>query len=125
MAVGVDVASLIDPNEVNKSINRFVIDEVVACINRNEVSGSIKKFTRSNFHIWKFQMMIIFQSKELLDIVKGTKMIEDAYDQRIWRKHDNDAMMLTINAIDKKAMASFLKCKTFATMWQRLSIMYE
>jgi hypothetical protein len=125
MAVEADVASLIDPNEVNKSINRFVIDEVVACINRNEVSGSIKKFTRSNFHIWKFQMMIIFQSKELLDIVKGTKMIEDAYDQRIWRKHDNDAVMLIINAIDKKAMASFLKCKTFVAMWQRLSIVHE
>jgi hypothetical protein len=125
MAVEADVASLIDPNEVNKSTNRFVIDEVVACINQNEVSGSIKKLTRSNFHIWKFQLMIIFQSKKLLDIVKGRKMIEDAYDQRIWRKHDNDAMMLTINAIDKKAMASFFKCKTFAIMWQRLSIMYE
>lgn len=70
-------------------------------------------------------MMIIFQSKELLDIVEGTKMIENAYDQRIWRKHDNDAMMLTINAIDKKAMASFFKCKTFAAMWQRLSIVHE
>jgi hypothetical protein len=66
MAVEADVASLIDPNEVNKSINRFVIDKVVECINQNEVSGGIKKFTRSNFHIWKFQMMIIFQSKELL-----------------------------------------------------------
>jgi hypothetical protein len=52
-------------------------------------------------------------------------MIENAYDQRIWRKHDNDTMMLIINAIDKKAMASFLKCKTFAAMWQRLSIVHE
>ncbi len=119
------VVSLIDPNEVNKSINMFAIDEVVARINQNEVSESIKKFTRNNFHIWKFQMMIIFRSKELLDIVEGTKMIEDVYDQRIWRKHDNEAMMIIINAIDEKAMASLLKCKTFATMWQRLSTMHE
>ncbi len=70
-------------------------------------------------------MMIIFRSKELLNNVKGTKMIEDAYDQRIWRKHDNQAMMLIINAIDEKAMASLLKCKTFATMWRRLSIVHE
>ncbi len=67
-----DVAGLIDPNKVNISINKFAIDEIVARINQNEVSGSIKTFTRSNFHIWKFQMMIIFRSKELLDIVEGT-----------------------------------------------------
>jgi hypothetical protein len=118
------VASFIDPNEVDKSINRFAIDEVVARINQNEVNGSIKKFTRNNFHIWKFQVMIIFRSKELLDIVEGTKMIEDVYDQRIWRKHDNEAMMLIINAIDEKVMASLLKCKTFATMWERLFIIH-
>jgi hypothetical protein len=65
------------------SIDRFAIDEIVARINQNEVSGSIKKFTMNNFHIWKFQMMIIFQSKEVLDSVKGIKVIEDVYDQRI------------------------------------------
>jgi Asp-tRNA(Asn)/Glu-tRNA(Gln) amidotransferase B subunit len=72
-----DVDTFIDPNEVNKSINRFIVDEVVARRNQNEVSRSIKKFTRSNFQIWKFQMTIILQSKELLDIVKGIEMIEN------------------------------------------------
>jgi Lhr-like helicase len=96
-----DVVTLVDPNEVNKSINKFSVDEVVACINQNEVSRSIKKFTRSNFQIWKFQMTIILQSKELLDIVEGIEMIENVDDQRIWRKHDNHAMTLIINALMK------------------------
>jgi hypothetical protein len=57
------VVALIDPNEVNKSINRFVVDEIIARINENEVSRSIKKFAGSNFQIWKFQMTIIFRPK--------------------------------------------------------------
>jgi hypothetical protein len=111
-----DVAILIDPNEVNRSINRFTIDEVVVHINQNKVSRSIKKFTRSNFQVWKFQMTIIFQSKELLDIVEGTKMIENVDDQRIWRKHNNHAIMLIINAIGEKSMASLLNYRTSTTM---------
>jgi Lhr-like helicase len=120
-----DVAALIDLNEVNRSINRFTVDEVVARINQNEVSRSIKKFTRSNFQIWKFQMMIIFQSKELLDIVEGTKMIENVDDQRIWRKHDNHAITLIIIAIAEKSMASLLKCRASTAMWQRLFTVHE
>jgi hypothetical protein len=98
-----DVASLIDPNKVNKSINRFAIDEVIVRINQNEVNGSIKKFTKGNFHVWKFQMMIIFRLKELLDIVKGTKMIDDAYDQIL----HNEYMILVINAIDERLWQIF------------------
>jgi len=75
MAYENDVIVLVDPNEVNRSINRFVVDEVVVRINENGASESIKKFVGSNFQIWKFQMTIIFQSKELLEIVKGTNHI--------------------------------------------------
>jgi hypothetical protein len=120
-----DVAILIDPNEVTRNINRFTIDEVVVCINQNEVSRSIKKFTRSNFQVWKFQMTIIFESKELLDIVEGTKMIENVDDQRICRKHDNHAITSIINAIGEKFMASLLNYRTSTTMWQRLSTVHE
>jgi len=49
MAYENDVIVLIDPNEVNRSINRFVVDEVVVCINENGASESIKKFVGSNF----------------------------------------------------------------------------
>jgi len=120
-----DVVALIDPNEVNRSINSFVVDEIVVCINQNEVNRSIKKFTRSNFQIWKFQMTIIFPSKELLNIIEGTKMIEDIDDQKIWKKLDNQAMTLIISAIDEKSMANLLNYKTSTTMWQRLSMMHE
>ncbi len=40
-----DVVTLIDPNEVNRSINSFVVDEIVVHINQNEVGRSIEKFT--------------------------------------------------------------------------------
>jgi hypothetical protein len=33
MAYEDDVVALIDPNKVNKNINRFIVDEVVACMN--------------------------------------------------------------------------------------------
>jgi hypothetical protein len=56
-------------------------------------------------------MMIIFWSKELLDIVKGTKMIDDVYDQRIWRKHNNESMILVINAIDERLWQIFWNAK--------------
>jgi hypothetical protein len=51
MAYENDVVVIIDPNGVNRSINRFVVDEVVARINQNGVSGNIKKFVGSNFQI--------------------------------------------------------------------------
>jgi hypothetical protein len=65
------VVVLIDPNEMNRSINRFVVYEIIARINQNEVSGNIKEFVGSNVQIWKFQTTIIFRSKELLYIVEA------------------------------------------------------
>ncbi len=49
-----DVVAFIDPNKVNRSINKFVVDEVLAPINQNEVSEKIKKIVGNNFQIWTF-----------------------------------------------------------------------
>jgi hypothetical protein len=44
--------------------------------------GSIKKFNKTNFEIWKFQMTIIFHVKELMEIVEGTKTLETTIKER-------------------------------------------
>jgi hypothetical protein len=49
--------------------------------------GSIKKFNRTNFQIWKFQMTIIFHAKELMGIVEGSETLEVVITEREWKKY--------------------------------------
>lgn len=65
---------------------------------------TIDKFSNDNFEFWKFSMSLLFEKKEIIEVVNGelkqldkTKLIE----LRIWRKKDSDARYCIASTVDK------------------------
>ncbi|UYV63214.1 hypothetical protein LAZ67_2003462 [Cordylochernes scorpioides] len=65
----------------------------------------IQKFNGDNFHLWKFQMKIILEAKDLLSITDGSKVkpeIEDIAKFSEWKKKDAKSKMLITTALEKE-----------------------
>ncbi|UYV62737.1 hypothetical protein LAZ67_2001760 [Cordylochernes scorpioides] len=73
----------------------------------------IQKFNSDNFHLWKFQMKIILEAKDLLSITDGSEVkpeIEDIAKFSEWKKKDAKSKMLLPD-----------KYKNFITAWDSVS----
>jgi hypothetical protein len=70
----------------------------------NKELGNIKCFNGKNFHLWKFQMHVVFMGKELLGIVDGSEVEPTTIGvaQASWNKHDSQAINLLCQALSKK-----------------------
>ncbi|UYV60351.1 hypothetical protein LAZ67_1000907 [Cordylochernes scorpioides] len=88
----------------------------------------IQKFNGDNFHLWKFQMKIILEAKDLLGITDGSEVkpeIEDIAKFSEWKKKDAKSKMLITTALEFKYLQQIVNCQTSAEMWKKLSTIYE
>ncbi|UYV83979.1 hypothetical protein LAZ67_X000772 [Cordylochernes scorpioides] len=88
----------------------------------------IQKFNGDNFHLWKFQMKIILEAKDLLSITDGSEVkpeIEDIAKFSEWKKKDAKSKMLITTALEFKYLQQLVNCQTSAEMWKKLSTIYE
>ncbi|UYV77007.1 hypothetical protein LAZ67_14002800 [Cordylochernes scorpioides] len=88
----------------------------------------IQKFNGDNFHLWKFQMKIILETKDLLSIIDGSEVkpeIEDIAKFSEWKKKDAKSKMLITTALEFKYLQQIVNCQTSAEMWKKLSTIYE
>ncbi|UYV77601.1 hypothetical protein LAZ67_15001684 [Cordylochernes scorpioides] len=88
----------------------------------------IQKFDGDNFHLWKFQMKIILEAKDLLSITDGSEVkpeIEDIAKFSNWKKKDAKSKMLITTALEFKYLQQIVNCQTSAEMWKKLSTIYE
>ncbi|UYV73291.1 hypothetical protein LAZ67_10002537 [Cordylochernes scorpioides] len=88
----------------------------------------IQKFNGDNFHLWKFQMKIILEAKDLLSITDGSEVkpeIEDIAKFSNWKKKDAKSKMLITTALEFKYLQQIVNCQTSAEMWKKLSTIYE
>ncbi|UYV79406.1 hypothetical protein LAZ67_17002496, partial [Cordylochernes scorpioides] len=88
----------------------------------------IQKFNGDNFHLWKFQMKIILEAKDLLSITDGSEVkpeIEDIAKFSEWKKKDAKSKMLITTALEFKYLQQIVNCQTSAEMWKKLSTIYE
>ncbi|UYV67544.1 hypothetical protein LAZ67_5001167 [Cordylochernes scorpioides] len=84
----------------------------------------IQKFNGDNFHLWKFQMKIILEAKDLLSITDGSEVkpeIEDIAKFSNWKKKDAKSKMLITAALEFKYLQQIVNCQTSAEMWKKLS----
>ena len=51
--------------------------------------GAVYKFTGKQFNLWKNQMRIALDGRDIFPIVNGTEKLDDAEDKEAWRKKDN------------------------------------
>ncbi|UYV74915.1 hypothetical protein LAZ67_12001794 [Cordylochernes scorpioides] len=87
----------------------------------------IQKFNGDNFHLWKFQMKIILEAKDLLSITDGSEVkpeIEDIAKFSNWKKKDAKSKMLITTALEFKYLQQIVNCQTSAEMWKKLSTIY-
>ncbi|UYV67549.1 hypothetical protein LAZ67_5001172 [Cordylochernes scorpioides] len=88
----------------------------------------IQKFNGDNFHLWKFQMKIILEAKDLLSITDGSEVkpeIEDIAKFSNWKMKDAKSKMLITTALEFKYLQQIVNCQTSAEMWKKLSTIYE
>jgi hypothetical protein len=84
----------------------------------------IQCFTGENFLVWKFQMTLIFGSRDLLTIVNGTKKRPDGADTdaaiaaRI--KRDMSASTILVQTIDREIIKTLVGCETSTEIWSNL-----
>ncbi|UYV61796.1 hypothetical protein LAZ67_1006612 [Cordylochernes scorpioides] len=88
----------------------------------------IQKFNGDNFHLWKFQMKIILEAKDLLSIIDGSEVkpeIEDIAKFSNWKKKDAKSKMLITTALEFKYLQQIVNCQTSVEMWKKLLTIYE
>ncbi|UYV62920.1 hypothetical protein LAZ67_2002452 [Cordylochernes scorpioides] len=88
----------------------------------------IQNFNGDNFHLWKFQMEIILEAKDLLSITDDSEVkpeIEDIAKFSEWKKKDAKSKMLITTALEFKYLQQIVNCQTSAEMWKKLSTIYE
>lgn len=80
----------------------------------------------TNFEIWKFQITIIFKSKNIFDLVIGEILRpEEKKARKDWEKNDATAQRIIITTIDKQPLTHLLNCSTSFEMFEKLSSLYE
>ena len=95
----------------------------------------IVKFDGGNFPFWKFQVWLVLEQHDLVDLVIGeeTIPIEAISDGEVtnkteiaaWRKKDNSAKCYLVSTIEQQSQRTLVNCKTAHQMWTRLSNQYQ
>lgn len=83
----------------------------------NKLKGfSIQKFDGKNFHLWKYQLEIVFRAEGILDIVDGTKVgpVEQNADQQLWEEKNVKAMLIISMKFDQLQVV--MTCNNAANM---------
>ena len=67
-------------------------------------------------------MQVIFEAKEMFDIVKGTERCPaaDKPNFKEWTKKNNIAKMIITVALQTKYIQQIINCKTAADIWSKL-----
>ena len=87
--------------------------------------GSVYKFTGKNFNLWKHQLRIALDGREIFTIVDGTEKFDDAEYKEAWKRKDNLAKWIITTSVDQEHLATIINCKTSADMWERLVSIHE
>lgn len=87
---------------------------------------SLHKFDGTKFALWKFQLKIILESKELSDITFGLDpKPDDAAKLREWVKRDSIAKAIITCGLSNTQKEKILTCNTAEEMMKRLETIHE
>ena len=86
--------------------------------------GAVYKFTGQNFTLWKHQLRIALDGREIFTVVDGTETLENVEDKDAWKK-DNLAKWIITTSVDQAHLSMIINCKTAAEMWEKLVSIHE
>ena len=93
----------------------------------NEDSIRVKRFDGKDFHLWKFQMVIVLEAKGLMKVVGGQEVrpTTDADKQSEWDQKEAKAKRILVTSVEYEQMAHLVNTTTSNGMWVRLLSIYE
>lgn len=88
---------------------------------------NITKFNGTNFQLWKFQMLAVFEASGLKDIVEGTLSRPTQGDSTYgtWVSKNAKAKCILASSMEFSQLEYLITCQTANEMWQKLSNIYE
>lgn len=89
---------------------------------------AVDKLNDNNFEFWKFSMSLLFEKKDIKDVVDGNDVKPDETEivaHKAWRKKDSDARYYIASTIDKRFTKHILHCKTAMEMWEKICNIFE
>ncbi|KAF2889846.1 hypothetical protein ILUMI_16327 [Ignelater luminosus] len=96
----------------------------------SEKENTITKLrsTGDNWKIWKFQVKVLLQSKELYGYVTGEEKEPkktDTDNWKKWKKKDYIAVELIVSRIDEGTLPLIINCDTVLEIWNKLLSVFE
>lgn len=92
----------------------------------DRTSMILPTLNKSNYQQWKFDVKLVLESLELLDIVLGIeKKPAGAEDIKKWRKLDAKARRVLSSRFDDKLHATIRSCSTAHEMWKMVTELHE
>ena len=102
-------------------------------------SDSALKLDGTNYELWKFQLRIVLESHQLLQVVDGveecpkelaaTASAQDVSERekavKAWKLQDAKARKFITKSMEPKQLATILTCATAAAMWERIQAIHE
>jgi transposase InsO family protein len=96
----------------------------------------IEKLNGNNFPFWKFQVLLIIEHRELLEIVLGTDtlpnevkdnndVVTNKKEIQEWKKRDIEARCILTATIEQQTLRTLVNCRSAHEMWARLTTQYE
>jgi hypothetical protein len=89
---------------------------------------TINKLNDNNFAFWKFSMSLLFEKKDIKDVVEGNEVMlteTNVTAYKAWRKKDSDARYYIASMIDVCFTKHILHCKTAKEIWEKLCNVFE
>jgi len=89
----------------------------------------IQRFNGENFPVWKFQMTLIFGSRDLTAIIDGTEKRPNGDNSNdavaAWIKRDMSASSILAQTIEQEILKTLVGCKTTAEIWSTLNTLQD
>ena len=89
----------------------------------------VQRFNGENFSVWKFQMTMIFGSRDLLIIVDGTEKCPSGEATDVaaaaWTKRDMTTSTILVQTINQDIIKTLVGCKTSAEIWSTLNTLQD
>jgi len=113
-------------NKKQREIGEYVQQALKKMADRDIIT--IDKLNDDNFEFWKFSMSLLFEKREIKDIVEESAIKPEETEivaYKAWHKKDSDARYYIASTIDKRFTKHILHCKTAQEMWEKICNIFE
>jgi hypothetical protein len=97
----------------------------------------VAKFDGTNFQFWKFQITLLLEQHDLIEIVTAastaptpdidtaTQAAKNSADIKTWNQRDSTARNFIVFTMESQQARSMMTCKSAKEMWTRLTDQHE